>query len=219
MNQIIPPSFLFQYSLPIPRINALPRRRGPLLQLPDSARLFVPGQLNQPSPALDLRLAWNPDGLGISLAVSGRTLSVAGRSSQPATSDSVLLLINTRHSDSVHRATGFCSALLVLPLDEDHDDQPFALAREIAQQRDLRQPLDASACRLHSQCSDTGYLLEVWIPAAQLAGFQEAPEIGNIGFYCIVHDTELGDMPLSVGGDFPVTFDPSTWLQLELAEA
>jgi hypothetical protein len=47
-------------------------------------------------------------------------------------------------------------------------------------------------------------------------GFDEAPSIGRIGFYCVVHDTELGEIPLSIADDFPIAFDPSTWLQLEL---
>lgn len=218
MNQIVPPSFLFQYSLSIPLAEHLPFRTGGLLRLPETARIFVPGRLNGPASAVDLRMAWNPEGLGISVAVSGRKMPVAGRRSDLTHSDHVQLMIDTRHTASVHRATGYCASLAVLPLDEDTAGQPQILVREIAQQRDVRQTPDPSACQVRRAQRSDGYLVEAWIPAEQLFGFREAPEIGMIGFYCVVRDTELGELPLSVGDDFPVTFDPSTWLQVELSQ-
>ena len=62
-----------------------------------------------------------------------------------------------------------------------------------------------------------GYQLELWIPTTQMPGFDQIEEIGHLGFYVVVEDTELGQLPLSVGDDFPVAHDPSTWLQLNLA--
>lgn len=46
MSQIVPPSFLFQYALPMVRIDQLPGRAGSPLRLPPSASVMLPAQLN-----------------------------------------------------------------------------------------------------------------------------------------------------------------------------
>ena len=62
-----------------------------------------------------------------------------------------------------------------------------------------------------------GYLLEAFIPARVLTGFdpQENP---RLGFYYHVHDAELGDQFLTVGREFPFAEDPSLWSTLELTK-
>ena len=62
---IVPPSFLFHYQLSIPRIDGLPGKKGKRLQLPDAARVFVPAAMNESATGLEVKLAWNPDGLAI----------------------------------------------------------------------------------------------------------------------------------------------------------
>ena len=215
-NAIIPPSFLFQYSLAIPSVNAIPRQKGRLLQLDESAQLFVPGCMNGGSSTFGLRMAWNSEGLGIEIDVRGKKHPPSGRRKDLKSSDVITVYIDTRHTANVHRATEYCSALVVLPSDEDADDRATAGFTEIAQQRTMKHDQDGRKCRVAATVRSDGYTLELWVPSSQLPGFDEAPGIGRIGFYCIVHDTELGEMPLSIGGDFPVAFDPSTWLQLEL---
>ncbi len=217
MSPVVPASFLFQYSLAIPYIGQLPgKKKGSGLHLPDSAKVFVPGLLDRPQGTFHLKMGWNEKGLAIEIKVQGKKMPVLGRSDSLQTSDYVQLMIDTRHTASVHRATAWCSSLVVLPVDESSGRKPKAMIRDIAQQRDVRSSQDASECQLFCDAGKDGYQLEVWIPSALLFGFQEAPEIGRIGFYCVVHDSELGELPLSVGGDFPVTFDPATWLSLEL---
>lgn len=216
-NQIVPPSFLFQYSMAIPHVAAIPYRKGKLLRLADSSRLFVPGVMNEASAPFDLKVAWNAEGLGIEIGVSGKKLAPAGRLGNLKTSDHISLFVDTRHTASVHRATEYCSSLKVLPCDEDADNQPSVSFAEIAQQRSVKKDLNGRKCEVRCHVCSDGYNVELWIPGTQLFGFDEAPEIGRIGFCCMVHDTELGEMPLSVGDDFPVAFDPSTWLQMELA--
>lgn len=216
MNHIIPASFLFQYSVAIPRIAELPRRKGSVLQLPPESAVFVPRLLNGDTNNFELRMAWNEHGVGVSLRISGRRLPVTGRSDDLKHSDHLQLMIDTRRAADVHRATAYCSSLIVLPVDEQHQGQPRAMVHDIAQQRESRHSLDATHCRLTTSIMDDGYQCEIWIPEEQLFGFKDAPEIGHIGFYCVVRDTELGEMPMSIGGDFPVTFDPSTWIQTEL---
>lgn len=213
---IVPPSFLFQYSMAVPRVEAIPRKKGSLLQLDDSCSLFVPGSMNDTDNAFGLRMAWNPEGLGIELDVPGKKLPPAGRRKDLKNSDSISLFVDTRHTANVHRATEYCCSLVVLPCDENADEKPTAAFVEIAQQRASKSDRDGGKCPVQVDVRPDGYRLEIWIPTSQMFGFDEAPEIGRIGFSCLIHDTELGEIPLNVGGDFPVAFDPSTWLQLEL---
>ena len=214
---IVPPSFLFQYQLSVPRVDGLPKKKGKSLQLPDTARVFVPSSLNEGTAGLELKLGWNPDGLAIEIAVRGKKEETAGRRHDLKNSDVVYVFLDTRHTANVHRATEFCTALLILPSDEAADDKPTVQFVEIAQQRGTRREPDAKRVMVNIQNQSDGYLLNLWIPAAQMPGFDQIEEIGHLGFYIVVEDTELGQLPLSIGDDFPVAHDPSTWLQLNLA--
>lgn len=219
---IVPPSFLFQYQLSVPRVDGLPKKKGKSLQLPDAAKVFVPSSLNE-GPAnegttgLELKLGWNPDGLAIEIVVRGKKNELAGRRHDLKHSDVVYVFIDTRHTANVHRATEFCTALQILPSDEAADDEPTVQFIEIAQQRGTRRQPDAKRVMVSVQNRRDGYQLELWIPATQMPGFDQIEEIGHLGFYVVVEDTELGQLPLSIGDDFPVSHDPSTWLQLNLA--
>ncbi len=215
-NQIIPPSFLFQYSLIAPLVAAIPRKKGRLLQLDESSRLFVPGSMNGGSTSFGLKVAWNPEGLGIEIEVRAKKLPPAGRRNDLKTSDFVSVFLDTRQTANVHRATEYCASLVVLPSDDHVNDRPTVGFIEMAQQRAMRKDQDGRKCGVQTHLHSDGYTLELWIPGTQLVGFDDAPGIGRIGFFCIVQDTELGEMALSVGDDFPVSLDPSTWLQLEL---
>ncbi len=215
MNQIVPPSFLFEYLPGIQRQDDLPGK-GKLRHLPESATVFVPAQLNRQPHGFDLRLAWNPSGLAITVIVKGKQMPVAGSKSQIKTSDYVSVMLDTRHTANVHRATGYCTALLALPVDQSAGGKASIVYREIAQQRDVRHQLNPRQCDITVDLQSDGYLMTIWLPQAELPGFAETPEIGRIGFYLIVHDSELGELPLSIADDFPTSFDPSTWILFEL---
>lgn len=214
MNQVVPPSFLFHYSLGMPREDRLPGPKGALI--PGSVPLLMfPSGLNTSEQNVQWRAAWSEDGIALSLAVSGKTSEPSGRWSSLQNSDYLMICIDTRHTANVHRATEYCLAFRVLVSDEDASDAPTVQAYEFAQ-RSAKVAFDPRRCRVESKKKENGYLLDLWIPSTQIPGFADAIEIGHIGFYLIIHDSELGEIPLSVGGDFPVTHDPSTWIQLEL---
>jgi hypothetical protein len=189
---IVPPSFLFQYQLTVPRVDGLPKKKGKALQLPDAARVFVPSALNAGTAGLELKLGWNPDGLAIEIVVRGKKEEPAGRRHDLKNSDVVYIFIDTRHTANVHRATEFCTALQILPSDEVNDDAPTVQFVEIAQQRGTRRQPDAKRVMLNVQNQRDGYQLDVWIPTAQMPGFDQIEEIGHLGFYIVVEDTELG---------------------------
>ena len=61
----------------------------------------------------------------------------------------------------------------------------------------------------------SGYHLEAFLTAAGLTGY-DPEQNPRLGFYYVVHDQELGNQVLSVGGEFPYAEDPSLWSVLEL---
>jgi len=218
MSQIVPPSFLFQYALPMVRIDQLPGRAGSPLRLPPSASVMLPAQLNVAELPWSLRAAWNSEGLGFEVRVRRKQIPPAGRWSSPTSSDRVLILLDTRPTAGVQRATEFCSLLTVLPVDDDQDEQPSARFIEIAQQRTQKLAQDPRRCRVETVLSSDGYQLSVWIPGSQLPGFAELAETRALGLYVVIEDAELGQLPMSVGGDFPLAWNPSIWTRMELTD-
>lgn len=219
MPHVLPPSLLFDFSLRIPRINALPRRRGRPVNLPETARLPYPARLERPESPLDVRAAWNPQGFGCQFAVSGRTAPPQSSAKNPAKrADSVLVFLDTRPSTGNHRATAWCVSYRITPFDPEHAGNPAISFHAISQQPGGRESNDLRRCLLNSAVRTDGYDVEAWIPAELIHGFDEIGQIGRIGFYCIVDDTEHGPLHFGIGDDFPVTIDPSTWVPLELEQ-
>ena len=159
---------------------------------------------------------WCEEGLGISLEVTGKSIKPSGTSADISRSDCFQLWIDTRPVGNVHRATEYCHHFACLPADEHNDGKPGVTVQPIAQQRATRIESDPKKMKVRTHVTKGGYDFEIWIPASQLYGFREVSELGRIGFYCVVCDTELGEQPLSIGDDFPTAYDPSTWIQLEL---
>lgn len=215
MNQIVPPSFLFHYSLGLPREDRLPGPKGSLVPGFVPA-LMMPFTMNSEEQNVRIRAAWNDEGIGLSVHVSRKSMPPSGRWQSIANSDHLTFCLDTRHTANVHRFTEYCLSFRVLVSDDDADDAPTIRYQEVAQQRTSKVAFDPRRCRVERKDSESGYQLDLWVPATQIPGFADAIEIGHVGFYLIVHDVELGEIPLSVGGDFPVTYDPSTWIQLEL---
>jgi hypothetical protein len=216
MQQVIPPSLLFDFSLTIHRVDEIPKRRKQILNLPETTRLPIPAQLNSVGSDFEIRVAWNPNGLGIAFSVGGRAGPPRGSGKSLKRCDHALLFVDTRHTATVHRAGSYCCGFVAIPCDDEANGKPSLAVRTIAQQRDLKQTADVRKCSIRSHISSTGYSMEVWLPASQLYGFAEVPDIGHLGFCCLIHDSESGELPLNLGDDFPVTFDPSTWLRLGL---
>lgn len=218
MPPTIPPSFLFQYQLSLPRVNEIPRARGRLLGLQNSAELFVPARLNDEATPVRIRAAWNPEGLGVLLQIRGRRNSPAGRWKDPGNSDWIHILVDTRHTAGVQRATEFCTSVAVMPVDDDADGEASVRFTDISRQRTLATDKATAAAKVDMQLVSGGYDIEIWLPGSLIPGFAQVSETGVLGFYCVIHDTELGELPLSVGDDFPVAINPSTWLVLALQD-
>ena len=213
---LLPTPFLFRYSFPVPFDPALPRSGKKLLNLTAACALPDVAEIAGAKPFGELRLAWNKTGLGISVAVRGKKQPPQASLRSPTTSDGLQVWIDTRNTQNIHRASRFCHHLCLLPTGGGRNGQeaaavPLAIARA-REEVSLPNPADF---RIQVESNRTGYLLEAWLPAATLQGFD--PDASpRLGFYFLLTDGELGEQSLSVGTEFPISHDPSLWATLEL---
>ncbi len=216
---ILPVAFLVRYRLAVPRFDRLPRSGRRLLDLPESARIAWPSRLEGSSSPVDLRVGWNPQGLGLALTVSGRTLPVLSDPEQPTKADSLELWIDTRDMQTVHRATRYCHHFCVLANGAGEDGgSPLTTQLPVARAREDAPLVESDLFLTHGQMLKSGSLLEVWIPAEALTGYDVVHQ-PRLGFYCQWNDAEHGTLPFGVGVEFPATSDPSLWHTLELQDA
>ena len=194
------------------------KKTGRLLKLTDSAQLPNVSMMDGSPSFSTVHIGWNSKGLGIRVIVCGRTRPLAGEPNHPTDSDCVELWIDTRPTGNVHRATGYCHRLACFPCNLSADGEPTVVPMSIPQQREVKSDIQIRHIQLRVHARKDGYEMEVWIPESQLYGYREIDELRQLGFYCLVHDTELGEQPLTVTEEFPVAWDPSLWVQLELAD-
>ena len=217
MNQLVTPSFLFRWSFPVVQIPALPNRSGRLLGLPDLCRLPSLNELDSRRDHADVRLAWNANGLGISVNVRGRTKKPECSVALTEFADGLTVWIDTRNTQGVHRATRFCHQFCLMPLGGGKKSlDPVVLQIPLARAREEAAPPNLSLIQLQAEIQKDGYWLEAWFPAEVFVGFDPATS-PRLGFHYRLHDNELGDQTLAVGSEFPVASDPSLWQTLELA--
>lgn len=218
MENVVPPSLLFDFRHIVPACG-LPssKKSGRLLSLGTNAPLFAPAKLNGQRGFCEFRIGWHTEGLAICVSVEGKSKPPSGSSVNADRSDSVKLWIDTRPSGIVHRATEYCHSLICFPVDDENSGQPSADVLPIAQQRATRIETNTEKFQFRTHTSKSGWELEIWIPGTQLSGYREIAEIGRIGFHAVVNDTELGEQSFSVADDFPTSYDPATWTQMDLA--
>jgi hypothetical protein len=219
MSSIVPTPFLFRYSLNAFKVKALPKRsKTSLLALPDSCSLPNLREVEDAPVFGDVRVGWNEKGFGISVHVSGRTMPLSCDTKNPTESDGLQVWIDTRNTQNIHRASRFCHHFCFLPASKTgKPDKPFAQQLEIARSREQVTLADAKSLSVSVTAKRGGYLLEAWLPAKVLNGFD--PEATpRIGFYYHLRDSELGDQYLTVDEKFPFANDPSLWTTLELTE-
>jgi hypothetical protein len=218
MNQLLPHRFLFRYSFEIPHAPALPRSGRRLLNLGKNCVLPDFAELDREENFGDVSLAWNQQGLGISLRVKGKRQPLETNQSAPTESDGLQVWIDTRNARNIHRAGRFCHHFCLIPQGSGKDgSDPLVVQRPIARAREDAPEEHADEIQLASDVTSGGYLLEAWFPAAALHGFD--PDASRqLGFYYYLRDAELGDQWLSVGPEFPFAHDPSLWATIELTD-
>jgi len=213
---LLPHRFLFRYSLPVRHEKKLPKSGKRLLGL--SAGFALPdfGALEGRAPFGQLLLAWNERGLAIAVEVQGKKSLPRCDSLSPDMSDGLRVFIDTRNTQNIHRASRYCRQFYLLPAGGGRKGaDPLALDVPILRAREEAPPVKMAEVRQAVSASKTGYVLETWLPASVLFGY-DAEAQPRLGFYYALRDAELGEQYLSVGPDFPFAVDPSLWSTLEL---
>ena len=222
MSSVVPHRFLFRYRIPVPYRPEIPHRDRPLLNLPQECTLPDFGELDGQPPFGELRAAWNENGVGISVTVRGKRHPVVVRKNRPDESDGLRLWIDTRNTQSIHRASRFCHRFCVMPAGKQkpnpsgrRSSAAIAIQLPIARAREDAPLVDSGSLPASVHWLADGYMLEVWLPAEALNGYdpQASP---FLGFYYHLRDHELGEQYATVGPEFPFDSDPSLWCTLEL---
>jgi len=218
---LIPPPFLFRFSIPVRELQQIPftgKKAGSefALSLPPDCSLPDFAEFEHRKPFGELRLAWNNNGLGFSIQVSGKKEAVRSKPENPWESDSLHVWIDTRNTQTIHRASRFCHHFVAIPT-PGGKKKASAVVQQLQIPRSREESSLANPDQLLGRCEQTkdGYLLEVWLPAEYLHGF-DPDSNSKLGFYYYLRDSELGEQYLSVNQEFPFATDPSLWWTLDL---
>jgi len=244
---VVPHRFLFRFAMPVPRIEERASGSPPFLNLDDVPALPDFGTLDDAAPFAEIRAGWNEAGIGFRVAVSGKKMPLAETPDEPRESDGFQLWLDTRNTQTIHRASRFCHHFAFLPspslwtpqqanrAEGSKSAKAAKAASEKGRTAPSRKAATASAhqlaiaqakedppftraglLRAASEPVPGGYVLDIWVPAECLTGYD--PEANPLlGFYYLVRDAELGEQSLGVGREFPFDHDPSLWSTLELA--
>ena len=213
-DSLVPKRFLFRFSTPCLYRENLWTAKGAGLDA--KHRLVSFAELEGlPIPA-DVRAAWSESGLAISVEVRGKKQAPWCRATRPEDSDGLHVWIDTRDVHNVHRATRFCHRFLFMPTGGGRGaDQPVAQWLPIHRARAQPQAIKPGSLKVQRKRHTDGYLLEAFLSADALTGFDPV-EHPRLGFTYAVVDRELGSQTFSVGSPMPYEEDPSLWATLEL---
>jgi len=213
---LIPAPFLFRFTVPVSRMDKLPRGKAPLLKLPASCHVPFPSILASGPDFARLALAWNPQGLVVEVTVEGKKQPVYGDQNSEISSDSVRIWIDTRDTQNQHRGSRFCHHFIAQPMGGgDTGTEPVFRQLPVPRAREEAPFAEEDLLLPEAEITSSGYRLSLWFPRESLHGFDPGPGT-RLGFYLVVHDRELGQQVLTVTDDFPYESDPSQWVSLEL---
>ena len=225
MPDVVPHPFLFRFSFSVKRCDELPKRgKSAFGGLDLSTDFALPdlSELRGTRSFGEIRLAWNDEGLGICVQVRGKKHPPVAEERTPTMPDGVQLWIDTRNTQSIHRASRYCHHFCFAPTGGGRDgEQPFGVQLPIAQAREVTPLAAKGSLLINAEILSDGYRLEAWLRREQLQGFdpaadREAGSPTKLGFYYELRDSELGNQPLTVDASFPFAHDPSLWSTLEL---
>lgn len=219
MATLLPPGLMFRWEFSVPELPHLPGSSSgtPLLNLPERARLLAPAALESRKP-FELRIGWNRRGLAIWTQVTGKSTPLRCDPDRPLESDGLLVWIDTRNVQDVHRATRFCHFLAFLPSgDGPKGTDPAARQLTVPRAAADAPQIDPDDILMGAKVSKDGYELSAWLPAETLNGFDPASQ-PRIGFFCELRDAQFGRLPLNLDSEFPYDGDPSLWCTLNLQD-
>ncbi|MEM8678330.1 MAG: hypothetical protein AAGF97_03145 [Planctomycetota bacterium] len=212
---LISPVALFSFEVPCLYHAPLWSARG-AMELPETHRMLSFGELAGAPLFGDLRVGWCETGLSISLRVTGKKQLPWCRASRLEDSDGLWLFVDTRNTQSIHRASRFCHHFAFLPHGTGPKmDQPIAELVAINRAKEGPKPIPKGMLQVRSEKRVDGYLMRAAIPASAMTGF-DTTEHTKLGFSYAIVDRELGWQTFSVGSELPFTNDPSLWGTLQL---
>jgi hypothetical protein len=217
---LIPQAFWFRLALSCPRVDGIPRPKGPLLDLPASCALPDFGALDDRSTWSEVKVAWNPAGLAVAVEVKDKPGEIRVDPSYPELKDGADLWIDTRDTRDVHRATRFCHRFSAQIVPASNRSSLEVTVRQKTIHRALADAPTARADLIEAIAlkTRTGWRTELFFRGDALNGFD--PETNRrLGFYVVVTDPLRGDQFLGVGREFPFAEDPSLWATLELRDS
>jgi hypothetical protein len=220
-NTLLAPRFLFRFSVPMLRHDAVWKPGG--VELDESHRLLNLAELDANSDDrepqfADVRAAWNPQGLLFNLRVTGKEQPVWCREGRLEDSDGLQVWIDTRATLNIHRASRYCHRFALLPAGGGHGNaEPVADQLLINRARENARPIRPRELQVASKITKNSYWLSTFIPAAALGGY-DPHQHRQIGFTYAVYDRELGLQTFASGPGFPFQEDPTCWAVLELVE-
>jgi hypothetical protein len=215
-EQLLSPTFLFRFSAPC--FHRALRWTGAALELDESHRLTHFGALDGARTFADVRAAWCDEALAFSVRVEGKRQAPWCRESRMADSDGLCVWIDTRDTHNIHRASRFCHRFMFLPSGGGRTlADPVADQLLVDRARENARPVRPGALCVRSEKRVDGYLLEAFIPADALTGYNPT-DYPKLGFTYAVFDRELGIQTFAVGTEFPFEADPSLWGTLELVK-
>ena len=208
---VLPPSFLFRFTTPV-----RPHRPAQKLSWNDWDRLTVlaPPSALDGKPLLHVRMGWNDEALIVGVEVRGKSSPLPARRKKDGPVDGVVLCVDTRDTKTIRRAGRFChrfraSAFRV----------KSAIKAEIEQEVVPRAREDARVTpyegRILARDAESGFDLLATIPSGNLNGYHPA-ESPRLGFFAMLDDSELGQVPWSGDNRLPSDADPSLWASVEL---
>ena len=215
-DSLLPKRFLFRFELPCLYRERLWTDKG--AGLGDKYRLLGLAELEKRTSPADVRFAWSQKGIALRVRVSGKRQKPWCRAARPEESDGLQVWIDTRNVHNVHRASRFCHRFIFLPCGTGPRlERPVAEWLPINRARQHPGEIPPDLLQVRSEKRINGYLLEGFIPAEVLTGFDPA-EHPRLGFNYALIDRELGEHTLGPGSPMPYQEDPSLWATLELLQ-
>ncbi len=208
---------MFRFELAIRRHACSWSSNG--LELPPECRIPSFATLSGRREFADVRMAWEPGGIGFVVEVSGKQAPPWCRDSRLEDSDGFHFWIDTRCSPGIHRATQYCHRFLFMPSGGGPlKSQPMTGLMPINRARQNPKSPPPGSIQVYAKMRGDGYRLSGRIAAAAMTGF-DSDQYPRVGLYYAVIDRELGWQTLTLSGDYAVAEDPSLWGEAVLVAA
>lgn len=213
---LIAPSFQFRYAVPCRHRKPLWTADGAMLD--DSYRLLDLGALDGRPSFAEVSAAWSEEGVAFGARVQGKRQLPWCRETRLADSDGLRVWLDTRDTHDIHRATRFCHQFIFLPAGGGRRlDDPVADQMLVSRARENPYPVRPGVLQVRREKRVDGYVLEAYIPADALTGYDPG-QTPRLGFQYALVDRELGVQTFSCPPEFPYAEDPSLWATLDLVK-